>query len=130
MRQYFELDTREKKQEWALLILTIIFFLIIAIGIYFQSHDKNYDNILVPLFFIISSCFFLIYSINAFGKGNLIQKWTPAYIYKILLFFTKKLMRSTDDNARAFVIKFLGIAGLIISIGLFITAIISTTLHL
>jgi uncharacterized membrane protein len=129
MRQYFELDTREKKQEWVLLILTIIVFLIIAGGIYFQSRDKDYDNILVPLFFFISSCFFLVYSINAFGKGNLIQKWTPAYIYKILLFFTKKLMRSAEDKARAFVIKILGIIGLIISIGLFITAIISTTLH-
>jgi hypothetical protein len=130
MRQYFELDTREKKQEWVLLILTIIVFLIIAGGIYFQSRDKDYDNILVPLFFFISSCFFLVYSINAFGKGNLIQKWTPAYIYKILLFFTKKLMRSADNKARAFVIKILGIIWLIISIGLFITAIISTTLHL
>jgi hypothetical protein len=129
MRQYFELDSREKKQEWALLILTIIVILIIGIGIYFQSHDKDYDSILVPLFFIISSCFFLVYSTNAFGKRNLIQKWTPGYIYKILLFLTKKLMSSTDDNARAFVIKFLGITGLIISIGLFITSIISKTLH-
>ena len=106
MRQYFELDPREKRQEWLLLTLAILLCLIVVIGIYFQTHDKDYDNILVPIFLIIVSCYFLVLSINAFEKGNLVQKWTPAYIFKILLFFTKKLMPSTADNARRFVIKF------------------------
>ena len=126
MTQYFELDQKEKKQEWLLLTLAILFFITIAIGIYYQSSNKDHDEILVPLFFILGSCFYLVYSINAFGKGNLIQKWTPFYIYKILFFLRKRLGSSTDDNAKRFAIKFLGIVGLIISIGLFTATIKST----
>ena len=126
MRQYFELEPKEKKQEWLLLTLAILFFITIAIGIYYQSRNKDHDEILIPLFFILGSCFFLVYSFNAFDKGNLIQKWTPFYIYKILFFLRKRLGSSTDDNAKRFTIKLLGIVGLIISIGLFITAIKST----
>jgi uncharacterized membrane protein len=126
MNQYFELEPKEKKQEWLLLTLAILFFLTVATGIYYQSRNKDHDNILIPLFFILGSCFFLVYSINAFGKGNLIQKWTPFYIYKILFFLTKRLSSSADDNAKRFAIKFLGVIALIISIALFITAIKST----
>ena len=124
MKEYFELDPREKKQEWLLLTLTILFVLIIAMGVYFQTHNKDHDDILVPSFFITASCIFLVYAINAFEKGNLVKKGTPAYIFKPLLFFAKRLRVSTADKAEPFVIKFLGIVGLIASIGLFIMAII------
>ncbi len=126
MKEYFELGPKEKKQEWLLLTLAILFCLTIAAGIYFQAQKKDHDNVLVPIFFILGGCFFLVYSINALGKGNLIQKWTPAYIFKILFFLTKKLTSYTPDRAKRLVIKLLGIIGLIISIGLLITAIIST----
>jgi len=98
-------------------------------GIYFQVQKKDHDNVLVPLFFILGGCFFLVYSINAFSKRNLIQKWTPAYIFKTFLFLTKKLTSYSADRAKRMVIKFLGIIGLILSIGSFITAIIRAKMN-
>ena len=129
MKEYFELEPKEKKQEWLLLILAILFCLTIATGIYFQVQKKDHDSILVPLFFILGGCFFLVYSINAFGKKNLIQKWTPAYIFKILFFLTKKFTGYTIDDTKRSVIKLLGVIGLILSIALFITAVISTRMN-
>ena len=129
MKEYFELEPKEKKQEWLLLILAILICLTIATGIYFQVQKKDHDNVLVPLFFILGGCFFLIYSINAFRKGNLIQKWTPAYIFKIFLFLTKKLTSYNTAQAKRAVIKFLGIIGLTISIALFITAAINMKMN-
>jgi len=125
MRQYFELESKEKKQEWLLLTLAILCCLTIAVGVYYQLQNKDHDKVLIPLFFILGGCFFLIYAINAFGNGNLIQKWTPAYIFKILLFLTKRPTSLTPDHAKRFVIRLLGTIGLIVSTGLFITVIIS-----
>ena len=129
MKEYFELDPKEKKQEWLLLILVILFCLTIVTGIYFQVQKKDHDNILVPLFFSLGGCCFLIYSINAFGKGNLVQKGTPAYIFKILFFLITKLTSSDAGHAKRSVIKLLGITSLIFSIASFITAIISTKMN-
>ena len=125
MRQYFELEPKEKKQEWLLLTLAILCCLIIAVGVYYQLQNKDHNKVLIPLFFILGGCFFLTYSINAFGNGNLTQKWTPAYIFKILLFLAKRLISPIPGNAKTFVIRLLGTTGLIASIVLFITAIIS-----
>ena len=125
MREYFELDPTGKKQEWYLLILAILFCLTIAAGIYCQEHQKDHDNILVPLFFILGGCFFLVYGINAFTKENLTQKWTPAYIFKILLFLAKRFTSSPEKNAKRMVVRFLGISALMISTVSFVTAIIS-----
>lgn len=129
MKEYFELEPKEKKQEWLLLTLVILFCFTIAAGIYFQVQKKDHDNILVPLFFFLGGCSFLVYSINAFGKGNLVQKGTPAFIFKILFLLTKRLTSYTPDRVKRLVTKFLGIISLIISIGLLITAIISTKMN-
>ena len=59
MRQYFELEPKEKKQEWLLFTLAILFCLTIVTGIYYQVQNKDHDNVLIPLFFILGSCFFL-----------------------------------------------------------------------
>ena len=130
MKQYFELEPKEKKQEWLLLTLAILCCLTIAVGVYYQLQHKDHNKVLIPLFFILGGCFFFVYTINAFGNGNLIQKWTPAYIFKFLLFLTKRLASLTLDNAKRFVIRFLGTISLILSMGLFITAIISMTRRL
>ena len=129
MKEYFELEPKGKKQEWLLLILSILFCLTIATGVYYQVQKKDHDNVLVPLLFILGGCFFLVYSINAFSERNLIQKWTPAYIFKILFFLIKKLTSYNADLAKRVVIKLLGIIGLTISIASFITAAISTKMN-
>lgn len=128
MREYFQLNSKEKKQEWLMLTFAILSFVIIAKGIYNQYYKIDQDYILVPLYALICSGFFLIYGINAFTKGNLTAKWTPRYIFQIVCFLTKTIGSITQEKARNFSIKLLGSLGLIISAGLFVIAIISLTM--
>ncbi len=127
MRQYFQLDAKEKKQEWLMLIFAILALLTIAKGLYNQYHNIDQDHILIPLLLIMFGLYFFVYSINGLTKGNLIPKWTPFYLFQIMIFFTKKIGSNTRDKARILSIKLLGIFGLIISVGLFILTTIVLT---
>jgi len=115
MKQYFELDANEKRLEWTLLVLFILFAITIGVGVYTQSHDMNLDRILIPVFFSISGLFFLLYGLNGVSKKNLIQKWTPFYIYNILQYFSERLGSVEKVKAKSSVAKILGICGLLIS---------------
>ena len=124
MQQYFELDNKEKKQEWLMLIFAAISFLIIGKGVYNQYHHIDQDNILVPLVLIMYCGFFFIYGFNAFAKGNLIPKWTPFFIFQFTFFLIRKFSSKTREKARAFATKFLGTLAIILSIGFLISAIL------
>ena len=127
MQQYFELDNKEKKQEWLMLIFAAISFLIIGKGVYNQYHNIDQDNILVPLVLLMYCGFFFIYGINAFAKGNLIPKWTPFFIFQFTFFLIRKFSSKTREKARAFAAKFLGTLAIILSIGFLISAILLLT---
>ena len=129
MKVYFELDSREKKQEWLLLTFAILGFLIIAKGIYNDFYKIDQDYILVPLLMIMFGAFFLVYAINGITKGNLTPKWTPFYMFQLVCFLTKTIGSMTPDKARRFSTKLLGALGLIISMGCFSFAFISLTRH-
>jgi len=127
MIDYFNLEPKEKRQEWILLITAILFFLTILTGVYYQyHHNASHDVVLTPLFFLLGSCFFGVYSTNAFKNGNLVQKWTPAYIFDSLLFLKQKIHATNKEGAKSFVTKLLGVFGLLIAAALFITAILGT----
>jgi hypothetical protein len=74
MKEYFELEPKEKKQEWLLLTLVILFCLTIAAGIYFQAQKKDHDNILVPLFFFLGGCSFLVLALMRLVKETWYKK--------------------------------------------------------
>jgi hypothetical protein len=124
MKLYFELDSKEKKQELLLLAFAICGFLIIAKGIYneFYKIDQNY--ILVPLVMIMFGGYFLVYAINGLTLANLTPKWTPFYLFQLVFILTKTIGATTPDKARRFSSKFLGALALIISIGCFSLAFI------
>jgi len=125
MKEYFELNRKEKRQEWLLLSVSILLFLIVIKGVYNQEHNIDQDNILIPLFFLFGGIFFLIYGMNGLRKGNLTPKWTPFLLFQIALFLTKRLTSLTEENTREFVKKIMGILGLIIGTGLLIIGIFS-----
>ncbi len=127
MRQYFELDSKEKKQEWLMLTFAILGFLTIAKGVYNQYYKIDQDYILVPLLMTMFSGYFFVYGINGLTKGNLTPKWTPFFIFQFICFLTKTIGSMTQDRARIFSTKLLGALGLIISVGIFVMAIISLT---
>ena len=129
MRQYFQLDPTEKKQEWLMLTFAILGFLTIAKGIYNQYYKIDQDHILVPLLMTVFSGYFFVYGINGLTKGNLTPKWTPFFIFQFIYFLTKTIGSMTQDKARSFSTKLLGALGLIISIGCFILIFISLTRH-
>jgi len=102
MREYFQLNPKERKQEWLMLTFAISSFVIIAKGIYNQYYKIDQDYILVPLYTAICSGFFLIYGINAFTKGNLTAKWTPHYIFQVVSFLTKTIGSITRKSKKFF----------------------------
>lgn len=91
MRQYFELDPTEKKQEWLMLTFALLAFLTIAKGVYNQYYKIDQDYILVPLLMTMFSGYFFVYGINELTKGNLIPKWTPFFIFQLICFLTKTI---------------------------------------
>ncbi|HKZ68275.1 MAG TPA: hypothetical protein VJ111_18030 [Chitinophagaceae bacterium] len=125
MKEYFELDPNEKKQEWLLLSLAILVFLIIIKGVYNQQYNIDQDRILLPLLFFIGGTFFFIYGLNGLGKGNLTPKWTPFLIFQISIFLTKRFTSLSAEKARQFVKRSLGVLGLLIGIGLLIISILT-----
>lgn len=125
MRQYFELDPKEKKQELLMLTFAILAFATVAKGLYNQYHNIDQDHILVPLLMTMFGGYFLVYGINGLTKGNLTPKWTPFYIFGIVQFLAKRIGSITQDKARIFSTKLLGTLGLIVSIVIFTFAITS-----
>ena len=119
MRQYFELDRKEKQQEYLLLTFAILSFLIIAKGVYNQYHNIDQDYILIPLITAIYGSYFLIYGINGFTKGNLIRKWTPFFVFNIVNFIIERTGFKRKDRSKIFTTKLLAILGLMISVGFF-----------
>jgi hypothetical protein len=123
MKQYFELDAKEKRLEWILLLLFILFAMTIGVGVYTQSHNMDFDRILIPGFFSISGTIFLLYGLNGVTKRNLIQKYTPFYIYNILQYLIERLGSVEKEKAKSSVANILGICGLFISVICFSIAI-------
>ena len=73
MKEYFELNRKEKRQEWLLLSACILLFLIIIKGVYNQEHNIDQDNILIPLFFLFGGIFFLD-SFPSFSNSHVSDK--------------------------------------------------------
>jgi type IV secretory pathway component VirB8 len=124
MKKYFDLDADEKRLEWVLLALFVLFAVIIATGVYSQLHGINYDRFLIPAFFLISGTFFTFYGSNGLKKGNLIAKWTPFYLYGLLKFLLSKPGSMKAERAARFSKRILGISGFLIAIICFSFAIL------
>ena len=116
MPQYFQLDSKEKKQEWLMLAFAISGFMTIAKGVYNQYYHIDQDYILVPLVMALFGGYFLIYGINGLTKGNLTPKWTPFYIFHVVCFLTRTIGSTKEGKAKSFSTKLLGVCGLLISI--------------
>jgi peptidoglycan/LPS O-acetylase OafA/YrhL len=127
MKVYFELDPKEKKQEWLLLSLFILFAFTVGKGVYNQTHHIDQDNILIPLFFFIGGSFFLLYGLNGLRKGNLIQKWTPAYLFNFLVFILNRIFSLPKEKGKSLVARILGMAGIIVAVVCYLTAIVEIT---
>ncbi|HVB02787.1 MAG TPA: hypothetical protein VNE41_03615 [Chitinophagaceae bacterium] len=113
-RTYFKLDPQEKMQERLMLAMAILAFLTLAFGIYEQTrHIKYYNRIFFPLFDLFWMAYLLFYSINALGKANLTPKWTPAYIFRTILFLTRRIGRLSESRSIQVTVKILGISGCI-----------------
>lgn len=125
MKRYFVLDKKEKKQEWLLIILALVFFSTIGIGVYCQSHNINYNNVLIPTFCFSFGCFFLLNGYNGVTKGNLILKYAPAGIPFFLQYLFIKTASFSAHKARAATARMLGILSLLIAGACFLYALLA-----
>jgi len=103
-----KLNSREKKDQTVLRILLILIAIVIAKGIYNDSHHINQDYILMPLVLNLSALFCIIYSINAFTTGNIVYKWAATSIFSYIFLQVKRRTTKTDDEAIKFTIRLFG----------------------
>ena len=108
MKVYFELDAQEKRQERFLFATCILIVLTIITGVYLQEVRNREYAFMMPLLFFLGGFASLFYGINGLGKGNLIPKWTPAYIRSMLAFILRATSRSNAERTDALVRRILG----------------------
>jgi hypothetical protein len=90
---------------------------------YNESNSINQNEILVPNFLILAFLFCLIYGIDAFTTGNVVQRWVNNQIFESVFNLVKSKKIISDEKAEVFTIKIfgtfmLGFAALLIAIGI------------
>ena len=124
-KQYFPLDRDEKIQEWIMLSFLAVFFLTMFSGLYTQTHNIDFDYILVPTLAFSGGCFYAINGLNAFGKGNLTLKYVPYYLPQLLQFILKKGFSVSPEKARTISVFSFGIFSLIVGAILLFLGVVS-----
>ena len=115
-RQYFPLDRDERMQEWIMLSFLAIFFLTMFSGLYTQTHNIDFDYILVPLLMFSAGCFYFINGLNGLSKGNLVLKYVPLGLPLLLQFILKKWFSVSPEKAHKSAVLSFGILSLLIGI--------------
>ena len=98
-----------------MIILIFITMATVGTGIYFQSHNLNHNNILIPVFLLSAGCFLFLNGYNGIKKGNLILKYTPIGIPFLLQYLFRNVASFSSNNARTTTAKTLGILSLFIA---------------
>ncbi len=96
MKKETHLSKTEQKLEYLILFIGILSFCVIALGVYYQNKKINKDYLLVLILSAIYIIIFGIYAYNGLRGGNLIKRWTPFFIYDIVLWIVSKF--STDNE--------------------------------
>jgi hypothetical protein len=130
MKQYFDLDSAEKRLEYILLFLFVLLAVVIATGVYFQAHGIDHDRLLIPVFFAICGTYFLLFGRNALSNGKLTAKWTPFYIFALLKFALTRLLSLPKEKAVAVTRKIIGGLALFVSAVCFSFAVWDIARHL
>ena len=90
MKTEIELTKTELKLQLFLILCSLLSFVVIGFGVYFQNNNIDKDYLLVPILLSFWFVFFGIVVYNGLKNGNLIKKWTPFYIYNSLLWLVNK----------------------------------------
>jgi len=104
----FELNKKEKGLKKAFICLLFCITLIILKGIYNQTIGIDEDQVLFPLLLILTAIFSIIYSINAFENGNLVNNLRATYISNFIIFKLIKHYKMTYQNASKVTSKIFG----------------------
>ena len=110
------LTLKEKKQREILRFLLIVIFSVVIKGMYNTNKGLNQDEILVPAFCTAAETFFIIYILNAFGKGNLVRRWANEAILISLFNFIQTKRKISDEKTMELAIKIFGLFGITVFI--------------
>ena len=124
MREKNKLNSREKIEQDILRVLIVLICSITIKGMYNESNNIDQNYILVPNFLIVSFLFCLIYGINAFTTGNVVQNWVNTRVFDALFIFIKTKKVISDDKAITLTTKLFGVVILIFAVILIISGII------
>lgn len=116
MNKYFELSRAEKRVEWFLLIIFVCWIIILFTGIFSEVYHNSQNDILLQLLLankILPIVFFLTLGFNGVSGGNLVPKFTPRWLYQLILFLIKAIFPMTE-KLNTLTIKSIGIIYFII----------------
>ena len=98
MKAEIELTKAELKLQLFLILSSLLSFVVIGFGVYFQNKNIDKDYLLVPFLLSFWFVFFGIFVYNGMKKGNLIKKWTPVYIYNSVFWIVTKINSNKEKT--------------------------------
>jgi hypothetical protein len=100
MKAEIELTKTELKLQLFLILSSLLSFVVIGFGVYFQNNNIDKDYLLVPILLSFWFVFFGIFVYNGTKNGNLIKKWTPFYIYNSILWLVTKINSDKEKTEK------------------------------
>ena len=98
MEAEIELTKVELKLQLFLILSSLLSFVVIGLGVYFQNKNIDKDYLLVPFLLSFWFVFFGIFVYNGMKNGNLIKKWTPFYIYNSVFWLMTKINSNKEKT--------------------------------
>jgi hypothetical protein len=109
MQQKHALNSIEIKEQEILRGLLVLLLATILKGLYNEAKNIDQNYVLVPALLIICILFCVIYGINAFTTGNLVNNWANTQLYNVIFnYFTNK-RGLPEDRAMRFTIRMFGV---------------------
>lgn len=90
MKAEIVLTKTEKILQSFLLVSSLLSFVVIGFGVYFQNNNIDKDHLLVPILLSFWLIFFGILFYNGLRNGNLIKRWTPIDVYNFVSWLVTK----------------------------------------
>ncbi len=119
MKAEIELTKTELKLQLFLILSSLLSFVVIGFGVYFQNNNIDKDYLLVPILLSFWFVFFGIFVYNGTKNGNLIKKWTPFYIYNSILWLVTKI-NSDKENTEKITKKIIALFALVFFLIIFL----------
>jgi hypothetical protein len=109
MQQKRALNSIEIKEQEILRGLLVLLLATILKGLYNEAKNIDQNYVLVPALFIICILFCIIYGINAFTTGNLVNNWSNTQLFNVIFNYFRNKRELPADKAMRYTTRMFGV---------------------